>query len=680
MARLEIIEDDNVVKSFAIAEEVVIGRSPLDQDTMHFLHLPDTRISRKHARITRLGWTFLLEDLGSVNGIILRGDLITSNTPCDLYDGDDIWIASYHLIFHAEEDKLTVQHGFEPTHLQADPSAHPVSASETVSVVIRRDDVAHSQLSTILDVSTVIRLPSMTVPPDSAVDQDTLRRLHAMCRVSVALGTLKNRDQVLQKILDVILEIFPAIDRAFILLCHGDRDTLIPAAAKKRHASANAEDFAVSQTIVTEVLTKKHAIRSLDTFADKRFNTPDSIVNLPVRSVMCVPLLVDEEEVLGLIQVDTSSSPHAFTDRDLEVLTGIGAQAAIAVKNAQLYDTIQQETARRTSLQRYFSPKLVDMFMSGGLSSELGGKAYRGTILFSDIIGFTSMSQTMLPSAVVACLKRYFMVTQHLIHEHGGNIDKCAGDDIMAFWSVPQRGEEDEGEAVRTALHMQANLWSLNLQLAAEGHLPLYMGVGLNTGEFVAGNIGSEDKIEFTLIGDSVNLAARIVKLAARYQVFISEATWQPIRHLVGAIQLPPRVVHGKSMPIALYSIRSIQHRTRSACMLALPCTILDHHGAAAGQGMLTEGTVGKTLRLFFSTSRQLQRGEVLTLQPVALEYHAALQGVVRVESCARRAYDDQQVYTKAILTLLEGEELAALLTPGNCVSTTQTWDVLVRA
>ena len=245
-----------------------------------------------------------------------------------------------------------------------------------------------------------------------------------------------------------------------ILLCRGDSDTLIPAAAKKRHAAANVEDLAISQTIVTEVLTKKHAVRSLDTFGDTRFNTPDSTVNIPIRSVMCVPLLVDEEEVLGLIQADTSSSPHALTDQDLEVLTGIGAQAAIAVKNAQLYDTVQQETARRTSLQRYFSPQLVDMFMSGGLSSELGGKAYRGTILFSDMIGFTSLSETMPPSQVVARLQRYFMGMQHLIHEHGGNLDKCAGDDMMAFWSVPHRGEEDEGEAVRAALQMQARLWA----------------------------------------------------------------------------------------------------------------------------------------------------------------------------------------------------------------------------
>lgn len=679
MARLDIIDDVNVVKSFDIEEEVIIGRHQSDQDTVHFLHLPDTRISRKHVRITRLGWTFLLEDLGSVNGTIVRGDLITSNTPYDLYDGDDIWIASYHLIFHAEEEKLTVQRNF-PLPEESTGRADEGSAPETVSEIIRRDEVVHSQLSTILDASTIIRFPSMMIPPDNAVDRETLRRLQAMCQVSAAIGTLKNREQALQKILDVILEIFPAIDRAFILLCHGDSDSLILAAAKQRDAATNATDCAVSQTIAAEVLARKQSVRSLDTLGNKRLTTPDSMVNLPIRSVMCVPLLIDEDEVLGLLQVDASSSAAVLTDQDLEVLTGIGAQAAIAVKNAQLYDMVQQETVRRTSLQRYFPPKLVDRFMSDRASAELSGKAYRGTILCADMMRFSKMSKTMSPHEVVARLQQYFMVMQRLIHDHGGNIDKGAGDDIIAFWSVPQRSAEDDGDAVRAALQMQAKLWSLNLQWEAEGQRALSMGVGLNTGEFVAGNIGVEDNIALALIGDSVNLAAQIVKLATRYQVLIADATWQPLRHVVGAVQLPPRVVHDVSTPMALYSIRSIQHRTRSACIVALPCMILDQHGAAAGQGMLTESIVGKTLRLFFSTPRALQLGEFLTLQPVVPEYHAALHCVARVESCASRAYDGPQVYSKAILTVVEKQEaLAMLVTPGNCVTTTHGWDVLAR-
>ena len=111
-------------------------------------------------------------------------------------------------------------------------------------------------------------------------------------------------------------------------------------------------------------------------------------------------------------------------------------------------------------------------------------------------------------------------------------------------------------------------LWPFNLQLCAEGQQPVHMGIGLNSGEFIAGNIGSEDKIEFTLIGDTVNLTARIEHLAGRYQVLVSEATWAPIQDLVCAVRLPPVMVKGKSHPVILYSIRAIHDRRQGECAL----------------------------------------------------------------------------------------------------------------
>ena len=121
-----------------------------------------------------------------------------------------------------------------------------------------------------------------------------------------------------------------------------------------------------------------------------------SVVDLSIRSMMCTPLLINDA-ILGLVQVDTCTTPRGFTAEDLQVLTGISAQAAIAVKNLQLYEAIEAETARRISLQRYFSPGLVDMLMSGEVTATLGGDAYQGTILLADIIGFTAMSEKMPP-------------------------------------------------------------------------------------------------------------------------------------------------------------------------------------------------------------------------------------------------------------------------------------------
>jgi adenylate cyclase len=301
-------------------------------------------------------------------------------------------------------------------------------------------------------------------------------------------------------------------------------------------------------------------------------------------------------------------------------------------------------------------------------------------VLFSDIIGFTAMSEKMTPAQVVAKLNRYFTIMQKLIYDHGGNVDKFSGDAIMAFWGVPRSGPHDVSDAVLTAIRMQEKLWPFNLQLKAEGQQPIHMGIGLNFGEFIAGNIGSEDKIEFTLIGDDVNLAARLEELAGRGQVLVSEATWLPIKHLVCAVRLPPVTLKGKSLPVTVYSIRAVQDRRHGACALALPCLMLDATGKRVGHGILT-GSIetGAGPRFLFSTPKRLAANDVLTLQLGLSAYHEPLLLTATVESCVRTEADSPPLYTKAVLTPTAGEAALAFLTPGSCLVTALTWDRLRR-
>jgi class 3 adenylate cyclase len=415
---------------------------------------------------------------------------------------------------------------------------------------------------------------------------------------------------------------------------------------------------------------------------DARFSQKESIIDLSIRSMMCSPLLVGDD-ILGLVQVETKNNKQQFMPEDLQVLTGLSGQVAIAVKNAQLNEDIEAETSKRTSLQRYFSPKLVDMLMSGDVTTALGGDIYRGTILFADIIGFTSMSEAMAPTDVLSKLNRYLTIIQKLIYEHDGNIDKVNGDGIMAFWGVPHTDENDEANAVLTALQMQRHLWTFNLDLQAEHQPPIHMGIGLHTGDFVAGNIGSEDKIEFTLIGDHVNLASRIEHLSGRNQVLISEATWQPIKHLVSAVQLPPLTVKGKSTPIIIYSIRGMESHHQKGYMMALPCHILNKDGRHLGRGIITESTpLHKGLCLRLSTHMELECEAILTLQVETVEFHRPLVCVVKVNSALKGAHGGgNSHYTKAVLTLLpeQNADMIEFLRPGNCVATNYTWNDLKR-
>ena len=675
MACLEVLEGFHCGERFPLPDDACIGRHPES-----FLCLPEHHVSRRHARLLRRGNTFVIEDLRSSNGVIVQGKRLLPQVPHELQDGDEVLICSTRLVYRADAllpKPSLLPRVLSPALIAAEPMTKRIALTgegRALRLRMLTDDAAQPGVALTLDASmNWLEVRDTEKRTDKGL-QEALKRLQAMCQVSTALGAITDRETLFSKILACLFDIFPVAERAFIMLRDKGSDRLVPVAARMRQGTAEPlEEVAISQTIVNEVALHKRSILSRDALDDSRFNQNMSVLDLSIRSMMCAPLLINGE-ILGLVQVDTCTTPRGFTAEDLQVLTGISAQAAIAVKNLQLYEAIEAETARRISLQRYFSPGLVEMLMSGEVTAALGGDAYQGTILLADIIGFTAMSEKMPPARVVAKLNRYFTIMQKVIYDHGGNVDKFNGDSLMAFWGVPHAGAHDESDAVLTAIRMQQKLWPFNVQLCAEGRQPVHMGIGLNSGEFIAGNIGSEDKIEFTLIGDTVNLTARIEHLAGRYQVLVSEATWLPMKDLVCAVRLPPVLVKGKSQPVILYSIRAIHDRRQGGCALALPCQVLDAQGTCIGHGILTGSSPSASgHRLVFNTDLPLASGDALTLQWVLPEYDEPLRLATLVTSCTTIRHEGTCSYSQALLTVTDGAA-ATFLTPGSCLTATQTW------
>ena len=676
MACLEIVAGFYCRERFRLPNEAFVGRHPES-----FLCLPEHHVSRHHARLLRCGNTFSIEDLHSSNGVVVQGKRLLPQVPYDLHDGDEILICSTRMVFRADAPPS------QPARPPGALSPHPIAAEpmtkrmalagegKALRLRMLADDAARPGVALTLDASMNFMEVSDAEQHTGKGLQEAFKRLQAMCQVSMALGAITDRETLLAKILTCLFEIFPVAERAFIMLRDRDSGGMVPVVASMRQGTAEPlEEVAISQSIVHEVVLHKRSILSRDAIDDARFNQHMSVLDLSIRGMMCAPLLINGE-ILGLMQVDTCTTPRGFTAEDLQVLTGISAQAAIAIKNLQLYEAIEAETARRISLQRYFSPGLVDMLMSGEVTTTLGGDAYQGTILLADIIGFTAMSEKMTPGQVVAKLNRYFTIMQKVIYDHGGNVDKFNGDGLMAFWGVPHASAYDESDAVLTAIRMQQKLWPFNLQLCAEGRQMVHMGIGLNSGEFIAGNIGSEDKIEFTLIGDSVNLAARIEQLAGRYQVLVSEATWTSIKELVCAVRLPPVLVKGKSQAVTMYSIRAIYDRRQGGWALALPCQMLDAQGNATGHGMLIgSNPENPGHSLTFNTAMPLTPGDTLTLQCVMPEYDEPLLLTTLVTACTTIHHEGACSYSQAFLTIIDGAAATAFLSPGSCLTATQTW------
>jgi len=216
-----------------------------------------------------------------------------------------------------------------------------------------------------------------------------------------------------------------------------------------------------------------------------------------------------------------------------------------------------KEQLEKRRLSRFFSPNVVKEIVRQKDDAGLGASRRRMTVLFSDIRGFTSMSEKMEPEEVVAFLREYLSDMTEAVFRHGGTVDKYIGDAIMALYNVPFEAPDHAAQAVRTALEFQRRLAPLAERFAAKHRGTLACGVGINTGDAVVGTIGSVQRLEYTAIGDTINLGSRLESITKDFNVpvVISEATWLEVKDLFETRYLGEVHVKGKEIPVKIYTV-----------------------------------------------------------------------------------------------------------------------------
>jgi adenylate cyclase len=221
-----------------------------------------------------------------------------------------------------------------------------------------------------------------------------------------------------------------------------------------------------------------------------------------------------------------------------------------------LLDNISSEKRVRSTMARYMDPALADRLVRGG-EDILGGTSVVATLLFSDIRGFTTLTELLGPQATVSMLNEYFTLMVDCIQHEGGMLDKFIGDAIMAAFGLPQPELDDADRAVRTAISMIRSLNGWNSVRVSEGRPPIGMGIGINTGAVVAGNIGSPKRMDFTMIGDGVNLAARLESACKQYnaQILISDFTHRQLNGVYRTREVDQVIVKGKTEPVGVHEV-----------------------------------------------------------------------------------------------------------------------------
>jgi len=331
-----------------------------------------------------------------------------------------------------------------------------------------------------------------------------------------------------------------------------------------RAMSAEAEVGSPSMSIANRAAESGEPVLVVDAMADEQLRGSESIIIQHIKSAMCVPLKV-ENRVLGSVYVDARRAGTAFNQEDLEIFSAVATQSAIVIENSRLYEkTIELET-KRSHLQRYLSPSVVEEILNHPDEVELGGTKRQLTAMFCDIRGFTGLSEQIEADQVVALLNEYFSAMTEILFKHKGTLDKYIGDEIMGLFGSPITADDDAVRAVRAAVEMQDRLAEMRELWRRDGRPPIEVGIGLATGEAVAGNVGSPSCMGFTAIGNSVNTARRLCGRAEPNQIFICEKTYEKVASEVDAECLGPLALKGKAETIVTYLVHGLKRRPHPA-------------------------------------------------------------------------------------------------------------------
>jgi adenylate cyclase len=504
-----------------------VGRHP--DNTLQLL---DRIVSKEHAQIIRQpDGRFLFRDLGSLNGSFLRGERMSEHI---LKDGDEITLGSTRLTFQerSPEDSLL--------------NKVTIAPAATESLIRQKIQAPPA--------GTHEFLPERQIADVEVLRQD-YEKLRLANELGRSIGLEVNLDVLLEKIIMKAFDLIEA-DRGVILLMEDG----VPKPKIARTRDGKAEQIVLSKSILNEVVTNKASVLSSDATMDSRFSAAHSVIMQGIRSTMTVPLL-HRDELLGIMHLDSMIATNAFGEKDLQIFGGIASQAAIAIHNSQLAREIEQEAKTRAQFQRLLSPNLVDQVVQGKLQLEKGGALSEVTLLFSDIRGFTSMSESRAPQEIVRMLNEYFELMVDVIFKYQGTLDKFVGDEIIALFGAPVAMENAELKAVQCALDMLQVLSEFNRVRVAEGQNEIKIGIGINTGMVVTGAIGSSRALQYTAIGDAMNTTARLCSVAQPGQVILSEATYRKVAGQVAAVPLPDVRVKGKSEELRIYNAVGVRDR-----------------------------------------------------------------------------------------------------------------------
>ncbi len=565
-----------------VGDRVRIGRAE-DCD----LIMPKGGVSRRHAILTLENGEWYLADNGSTNGTFCNGVRITKER---LRDSDLFELGSVKFKFHnlrpvgpvtptAEDavefegvqsvkgsifmDELESPSGRLADMVREKPQPIDQDAPFGQRAPLGRPAAQELPIGQSLGEMQIQKM--MKMPLDAAEYEPSMiggaenkdwqarglgKGVEIFAQVGEALLSTADLTGTLESILSLAFKNVPA-QRGVICL-YDEKTTRVTPTVFRSPDKDPKKKIRISRTVISSALQSKQAVLVSDAGSDSRFSEAASVISLAINSVMCAPLIC-KGKVLGLIYVDTKSRVKPFDEPHLEILTALALFSAVALEQARLKEEVAKEQRIRAKLSRYHSPSVVDQICAsaaqGTAAEEMLAEEREVTVLFADLSGFTAASEKLTPPDVVKMLNRLFGKLATAVFDYRGTLDKFMGDGMLAFFGAPIDAADHQERAVRAALMMQQSVALLNADMPPDRHVRVR--IGMNSGPAVVGEMGSPERHDYTVIGDTVNLASRLESSVAKPgQIVLGPTLGEAVKHVVSLERLPPVKLKGKELPV----------------------------------------------------------------------------------------------------------------------------------
>ncbi|QDT36195.1 adenylate/guanylate cyclase domain-containing protein [Stratiformator vulcanicus] len=498
-------------------DRFVIGRQTTNVD----LSIPTDRdISRVHAVLTRENRVWTIRDQKSLNGVYVNDrkveesqlrsrDVVRLGGTTLLFEDPNSTVAQQGKVFFESSGRLAVN--------DTDMSASLSLNARSYARALGGGD-SHAELAD--DPSSILN--SIALSSSDRLKQSTtvdLLQLYVQSfgELGKALITATDLDEFFECVLNLLFMFCPAERAAFFLLdAEGQLQPCV-----FRGLGTDNDEIDLSRTVIRDVIEKNQAV--LIGNVEEEAEVAVSILRQKLSSLICAPMYRDGRTV-GLCYADTKTSGDAFERNHLEYLLSLSLYAAVAMNMFEARARVKEERRKRRRLEGYLPPAVMEQVLEEQNVGQMSSKRADVTVMFADLSGFTAMSSNMEPHQVVSVLNTLYEHLIEAIFEHGGTLDKFMGDGLLAYFGAPLAQPDHAERAVAAGIDMMLAIDGLKVPDAPE--VTLRIRVGVNSGPVVYGDIGTPKARNFTVIGDTVNVASRLESKVARPgQIVVSPAT-----------------------------------------------------------------------------------------------------------------------------------------------------------